>query len=218
MEKWSSADCKTSFQITCGNNSSDCIFCCFNGSRDWYYTIHRILGIQSTFPEIEVSSFSFSFHFWAKKKLKKKKNTCFILRTLPFSCLGRFKSIFVAVDLFSIFLIFHHSRFPICITITIFHNQLTSFFNSNSWLYTYLIFLSIFISLALLPSHPMWTTGFLQQHRAIKLSSPKLSNITAFGCILVYAAVILLGLDYSTLPANEKAFPIVCTVSLSQSK
>lgn len=52
-------------------------------------------------------------------------------------------------------------------------------------------------------------------YRAIKLSSPKLSNITAFGCILVYAAVILLGLDYSTLPANEKAFPIVCTVSSS---
>lgn len=50
-------------------------------------------------------------------------------------------------------------------------------------------------------------------NRTIKLSSPKLSNITAFGCILVYGAVILLGLDYSTLPANEKAFPIVCTVS-----
>lgn len=50
-------------------------------------------------------------------------------------------------------------------------------------------------------------------HRAIKLSSPKLSNITAFGCILVYAAVILLGLDHSTLPATEKAFPVVCTVS-----
>lgn len=49
--------------------------------------------------------------------------------------------------------------------------------------------------------------------RAIKLSSPKLTNITAFGCILVYAAVILLGLDYSTLPAHEKAFPVVCTVS-----
>lgn len=49
--------------------------------------------------------------------------------------------------------------------------------------------------------------------RTIKLSSPKLSNITAFGCILVYAAVILLGLDHATLPANEKAFPVVCTVS-----
>lgn len=50
-------------------------------------------------------------------------------------------------------------------------------------------------------------------YRTIKLSSPKLSNITAFGCILVYAAVILLGLDHSVLPANGKAFPVVCTVS-----
>lgn len=50
--------------------------------------------------------------------------------------------------------------------------------------------------------------------RTIKLSSPKLSNITAVGCMLVYAAVVLLGLDYSTLPANEKAFPAVCTVRL----
>lgn len=48
--------------------------------------------------------------------------------------------------------------------------------------------------------------------RSIKLSSPKLSNIIAAGCILVYAAVILLGMDYSTLPANEIAFPIICTV------
>lgn len=51
--------------------------------------------------------------------------------------------------------------------------------------------------------------------RTIKLSSPKLSNITAFGCILVYAAVILLGLDHSTLPGTEKAFPVVCTVSIT---
>ena len=49
--------------------------------------------------------------------------------------------------------------------------------------------------------------------RAIKLSSPKLSNITAVGCILVYTAVILLGLDYSTLPSTTAAFPAVCTVS-----
>lgn len=52
-------------------------------------------------------------------------------------------------------------------------------------------------------------------YRSIKLSSPKLSNIIAAGCILVYAAVILLGMDYSTLPANEIAFPIICTVSAS---
>lgn len=54
----------------------------------------------------------------------------------------------------------------------------------------------------------------MHTQRAIKLSSPKLSNITAVGCILVYAAVVLLGLDYSTLPANDKAFPAVCTVSV----
>ncbi|CAO1311189.1 unnamed protein product [Diamesa serratosioi] len=47
--------------------------------------------------------------------------------------------------------------------------------------------------------------------KTIKLSSPKLSNITAVGCILVYAAVILLGLDYSTLPSTDTAFPTVCT-------
>lgn len=52
-------------------------------------------------------------------------------------------------------------------------------------------------------------------YRTIKLSSPKLSNITAVGCILVYAAVILLGLDYSTLPSSDTAFPTVCTVNIT---
>ncbi|XP_030383827.1 gamma-aminobutyric acid type B receptor subunit 1 [Scaptodrosophila lebanonensis] len=47
--------------------------------------------------------------------------------------------------------------------------------------------------------------------KAIKLSSPKLSNITAVGCIFVYAAVILLGLDYSTLPSAASSFATVCT-------
>uniref|UniRef100_A0A1I8MU71 Gamma-aminobutyric acid type B receptor subunit 2 n=1 Tax=Musca domestica TaxID=7370 RepID=A0A1I8MU71_MUSDO len=47
--------------------------------------------------------------------------------------------------------------------------------------------------------------------KAIKLSSPKLSNITAVGCIFVYTAVILLGLDYSTLPSPEDTFATVCT-------
>lgn len=50
-------------------------------------------------------------------------------------------------------------------------------------------------------------------HRAIKLSSPKLSNITAVGCIFVYATVILLGLDHSTLPSAADSFATVCTVS-----
>ncbi|XP_037958848.1 gamma-aminobutyric acid type B receptor subunit 2 [Teleopsis dalmanni] len=47
--------------------------------------------------------------------------------------------------------------------------------------------------------------------KAIKLSSPKLSNITAVGCICVYAAVILLGLDFSTLPSAADSFATVCT-------
>ncbi|TMW45938.1 hypothetical protein DOY81_008982 [Sarcophaga bullata] len=47
--------------------------------------------------------------------------------------------------------------------------------------------------------------------KAIKLSSPKLSNITAVGCIFVYTAVILLGMDYSTLPSAEASFATVCT-------
>ncbi|EDX03256.1 GD23042 [Drosophila simulans] len=47
--------------------------------------------------------------------------------------------------------------------------------------------------------------------KAIKLSSPKLSNITAVGCIFVYATVILLGLDHSTLPSAEDSFATVCT-------
>ncbi|RZF44490.1 hypothetical protein LSTR_LSTR002263 [Laodelphax striatellus] len=44
----------------------------------------------------------------------------------------------------------------------------------------------------------------------IKLSSPKLNNMAVVGCILVYAAVILLGLDHATLP-SKSAFPTVCT-------
>lgn len=33
------------------------------------------------------------------------------------------------------------------------------------------------------------------------------------GCIFVYATVILLGLDHSTLPSAEDSFATVCTVS-----
>ncbi|KAL1117728.1 hypothetical protein AAG570_004043 [Ranatra chinensis] len=43
----------------------------------------------------------------------------------------------------------------------------------------------------------------------IKLSSPKMNNMAVVGCILVYTAVILLGLDNATL--RPDAFPIVCT-------
>ncbi|XP_075225700.1 gamma-aminobutyric acid type B receptor subunit 3 [Lycorma delicatula] len=44
----------------------------------------------------------------------------------------------------------------------------------------------------------------------IKLSSPRLNNMAVVGCILVYTAVILLGLDHATLP-SKTAFPTVCT-------
>ncbi|XP_024084767.1 uncharacterized protein LOC112127682 [Cimex lectularius] len=46
--------------------------------------------------------------------------------------------------------------------------------------------------------------------RYIKLSSPKLNNVAVVGCILVYMAVILLGLDNATLPSTA-VFPTVCT-------
>ncbi|PNF38412.1 hypothetical protein B7P43_G07251 [Cryptotermes secundus] len=46
--------------------------------------------------------------------------------------------------------------------------------------------------------------------RYIKLSSPRLNNIAVVGCILVYTAVILLGLDHATLPTNTH-FSAVCT-------
>ncbi|XP_034243018.1 gamma-aminobutyric acid type B receptor subunit 2-like [Thrips palmi] len=46
----------------------------------------------------------------------------------------------------------------------------------------------------------------------IKLSSPRLNNMAAVGCVLVYAAVILLGVDHATLPAGASApFAAVCT-------
>ncbi|XP_068990324.1 uncharacterized protein GABA-B-R3 isoform X2 [Neodiprion pinetum] len=50
-----------------------------------------------------------------------------------------------------------------------------------------------------------------RKHKSIKLSSPKLNNIAAVGCALVYGAVILLGLDDATLSDSDAYFPIVCT-------
>ncbi|XP_048505141.1 gamma-aminobutyric acid type B receptor subunit 2 isoform X2 [Athalia rosae] len=50
-----------------------------------------------------------------------------------------------------------------------------------------------------------------RKHKSIKLSSPKLNNIAAVGCALVYGAVILLGLDHATLSDSDAYFPIVCT-------
>ncbi|XP_067625916.1 gamma-aminobutyric acid type B receptor subunit 2 isoform X1 [Eurosta solidaginis] len=54
-------------------------------------------------------------------------------------------------------------------------------------------------------------TLHFRKMKAIKLSSPKLSNISAVGCVCVYIAVILLGLDYSTLPTPETSYSNVCT-------
>ncbi|XP_047493444.1 uncharacterized protein LOC125042026 [Penaeus chinensis] len=65
--------------------------------------------------------------------------------------------------------------------------------------------LGIFMALAFL--------AFNLTHRRlkyIKLSSPRLNNTTVVGSVLVYTAVILLGLDHATLPSPQY-FPVVCT-------
>ncbi|XP_031781803.1 gamma-aminobutyric acid type B receptor subunit 2 isoform X2 [Nasonia vitripennis] len=50
-----------------------------------------------------------------------------------------------------------------------------------------------------------------RRHKSIKLSSPRLNNMAAAGCALVYGAVILLGLDHATLPDSDGYFPTICT-------
>ncbi|XP_014468350.1 PREDICTED: uncharacterized protein LOC106741151 [Dinoponera quadriceps] len=50
-----------------------------------------------------------------------------------------------------------------------------------------------------------------RKHKSIKLSSPRLNNMAAVGCGLVYGAVILLGLDDATLPDSDGYYPAVCT-------
>ncbi|KAG6460215.1 hypothetical protein O3G_MSEX011829 [Manduca sexta] len=40
------------------------------------------------------------------------------------------------------------------------------------------------------------------KRRSIKLSSPRLNNMTLIGCVLVYTAVALLGVDNATLPSH----------------
>ncbi|XP_025159952.1 uncharacterized protein LOC105188609 isoform X2 [Harpegnathos saltator] len=50
-----------------------------------------------------------------------------------------------------------------------------------------------------------------RKHKSIKLSSPRLNNMAAVGCVLVYGAVILLGLDDATLPDSDGYYPAVCT-------
>nr|XP_012222335.1 PREDICTED: uncharacterized protein LOC105672169 [Linepithema humile] len=49
-----------------------------------------------------------------------------------------------------------------------------------------------------------------RKHKSIKLSSPRLNNMAAVGCGLVYGAVILLGLDDATLPDSDGYYPAVC--------
>lgn len=48
--------------------------------------------------------------------------------------------------------------------------------------------------------------------KSFKLSSPKLNNVAVIGCIFVYVAVILLGLDRSTLLRDDH-FTKLCNVS-----
>ncbi|XP_061930542.1 uncharacterized protein LOC108000878 isoform X3 [Apis cerana] len=50
-----------------------------------------------------------------------------------------------------------------------------------------------------------------RKHKSIKLSSPRLNNMAAVGCGLVYGAVVLLGLDHATLPDSNDYYPTVCT-------
>ncbi|XP_060803785.1 gamma-aminobutyric acid type B receptor subunit 2 [Amyelois transitella] len=49
------------------------------------------------------------------------------------------------------------------------------------------------------------------KRRSIKLSSPRLNNMTLIGCVLVYTAVALLGIDNATLPSFVP-FSAMCTV------
>ncbi|XP_053612233.1 gamma-aminobutyric acid type B receptor subunit 2 isoform X2 [Plodia interpunctella] len=48
------------------------------------------------------------------------------------------------------------------------------------------------------------------KRRSIKLSSPRLNNMTLTGCVLVYTAVALLGVDSATLPSHVP-FSVMCT-------
>lgn len=49
--------------------------------------------------------------------------------------------------------------------------------------------------------------------KTVKLSSPRLNNIVVFGCILVYVAVILLGIDGAIIK-SPTTFSRICAVSL----
>ena len=51
---------------------------------------------------------------------------------------------------------------------------------------------------------------FLSCGRLIKMSSPRLNNITVVGCIFIYLSVILYGVDGKFL--DEKGYTAVCQV------
>ncbi|XP_076321720.1 gamma-aminobutyric acid type B receptor subunit 2-like [Tachypleus tridentatus] len=51
---------------------------------------------------------------------------------------------------------------------------------------------------------------YFRHLKYIKLSSPKLNNMAVIGCLLVYVAIILLGLDYGTL-TTESHFSYICS-------
>ncbi|XP_037087460.1 gamma-aminobutyric acid type B receptor subunit 2-like [Pollicipes pollicipes] len=66
-------------------------------------------------------------------------------------------------------------------------------------------------SLGVLLSGVFFAFNVYYKHmKQVKLSSPKLNSITVVGCMLVYVAVVLLGLDYATLSSTGH-FSIVCT-------
>ncbi|XP_054709345.1 gamma-aminobutyric acid type B receptor subunit 2-like [Uloborus diversus] len=51
---------------------------------------------------------------------------------------------------------------------------------------------------------------YYRKVKFIKLSSPNLNNFVVVGCVLVYIAVILLGMDHGTL-ASDDHFPVICS-------
>lgn len=77
---------------------------------------------------------------------------------------------------------------------------------------------SVFISVSVLATFGMLLAiAFLafnlyyRKSKYIKLSSPKLNNMTVVGCLLVYVAIVVLGLDYDTL-GSDTHFAVFCTV------
>ncbi|GAB6025070.1 Metabotropic GABA-B receptor subtype 2, isoform C [Chamberlinius hualienensis] len=49
-----------------------------------------------------------------------------------------------------------------------------------------------------------------RNHRYIKMSSPYLNNLIIIGCMLIYASIILLGMDSELI--SEQSLPYICTV------